>query len=142
MARDFLPQIDERARPDFERVVDIGDFWTHWSTLINRYKTDGTFSNWLHWRTKRIEETFQQRLHDLDVKPDLIPQATANFKNNSSPFPGPAVQQSAAQFGVSGEGTRTLIHRVVDKIAEEDLRRIWLPAGLLIDELVIAKGNS
>jgi len=134
---DFISLLSEQQQSDFEGVTSIEDFWPRWSSMINKHQIDGLYQRWLKWRTERIVEFFENRLKQLDVAPTTISEAVTNFKNapkaTAQPNRNPPIVRPRENT-VSIQ-LKAVVHGVVDRMSDDDLRRIWLPLGHLIDLL-------
>jgi hypothetical protein len=138
IAWDFLPQLDEAQRIEFRQSLSLDDFWPHWSALINKYKKEGVLDTWLQWRTERIRTIFENRLKLADVTSTVTEQAVNQL--TQPPKKRPLSHQARAtrddiEKNIDEDQLRKIIHTAIDKLSLEELRRIWLPLGIITDIL-------
>jgi len=136
MAWRFLPQVAEPLKNDFRQVLSLDDFWPHWSALMWKYKHQGIFDEWVKWRNREILSIFETRLRLAEISSDIVAKAIAHLRQRSkkvSPLTSTRTTSATRHLPVSQ--LRKLIHEAVEKMGDEELRRIWLPLGTLADAL-------
>jgi hypothetical protein len=137
MAWQFLPKLTEPQKNDFRQALSLDNFWPHWSAVLWRHKTDGIFDQWLKWRADQIVNLFEARLARAQIPDNLSSVAVRELKRKP---PKPSSLREPRHIGVKNtrdsEGRlRLLVHNAIDRMGEEELRRIWLPLGTLADLL-------
>lgn len=151
MAQDFLATLEpSEAKNQLQHALTIPNFWPTWSLLINRLRAQGIYNEWLNFRTRQIRNLFRVRLSQLNLSEEVCDQALRSLRASREQIAGQRSAEQvvghkfaqAADRNEHGQSTRpefrNVILQAVSRLTDEDLRRIWLPAGVLIDAL---KGN-
>ncbi|HEU4711319.1 MAG TPA: hypothetical protein VFS76_07120 [Pyrinomonadaceae bacterium] len=143
MAQDFVATLpSSEAKNQLQDALTIQDFWPTWSLMVNRHRVGGIFDQWVAFRIAQIREIFTERLSQLNLSEAVFNKALHSFRASR----GQVARQKPPQESYKKEsagprstpGVRNVILQAVSDLTDEDLRRIWLPAGVLIDAL---KGN-
>jgi hypothetical protein len=135
LAEEFLNSVDDLDHvASLKKALERGnDYWPEWQKAVGN---SGLLSEWLAHRGERIEGMFVSRLNGahLDLDEDAKRQAlhvflsvklaSSRVGNVMRPFRQPTGGNAAL---------RPLAHRVIDQLSDEELRRIWLPLGLILD---------
>ncbi|MDT5061713.1 MAG: hypothetical protein QOH63_2172 [Acidobacteriota bacterium] len=136
MAEDFLAELDESKREEFRQALAFENFWFHWSVLLRRYRNDGVQKKWLKWSDTKIFDLFESRLRLAALPDNIIDNAINILKHSLEQLVRPRQSyDSTSRRLETNDPLRNIIHLVIDGMSEEELRRIWLPIGLLADAL-------
>jgi hypothetical protein len=135
MAKDFLEGLDDSKKSEFQQAFSFDDFWPYWSTLLRKYRSDGILKDWLKWRDDNVQNLFEKRLLATKMPSNVIDNAIHELKHSLEKQIKPKRPHDSIhkQPESINESLRSVIHEVIDRMSEEELRRIWLPVGLLSD---------
>ena len=145
IARNFLLQIEETDRPQFQQILLTQEFWDAWFHGMQSFSHGKYLRHWLSFRFTQICELFLDRLKALNVPEELRLSMLQSLKgsktkhNVSSVVSASNVLQPmtktselpAANF--SPVSLREAIIKVIHSLSEEELRRVWLPIGAFAD---------
>jgi hypothetical protein len=137
IANAFRSQIAPDDLEYFQTIPEASDFWPKWSQLIKNF-ADGKYSKpWASFRFNKLCELYLQRLKSLNIDDNTAAGSldrikavkTANYRASNKLSQGsPVPQQSAISL-------RHVVRATLDSLSEDELRRIWLPLGLVADAL-------
>lgn len=144
IAREFLPQIDLDGREPFQKILLEEHFWDGWFALTRDFNNGRYFKQWLSYRFQQLCKLFVDRLQTAGVPDQLRGIALGRLKQSKS-LRKEAVRASApesarhavlpAAAGRSGDALRAAILSTIENLGEDELRRIWLPVGAIVDAL-------
>jgi hypothetical protein len=142
MAEDFLTRLPPSSgKEQLQNTLKISDFWPRWSLTLNGLRAEGIFKDWLSFRIQHIADMFEQRLSQLDLSTEVLERARHSFKESRQPVvrqKADWVREPAKREYVDPRqppGFRTVILQSLNSLSDEELRRIWLPVGVLLDVL-------
>jgi hypothetical protein len=96
-----------------------------WVTFLDVARRAGLDRDWITFRRDRLAKEFERVLSLVNV-----PLSAA--QESGMPTSKPAL---AATSVSRSEALRNVVLRVVGRLSQEELRSIWLPAGLVVDEV-------
>lgn len=140
LAREFLPQIDAADQEGFKSALDESNYWPAWVRLLqgplgNKYR-----SEWIVFRFDKIRALFLARLKTLGVEEAMAVSILARLKA-AKRVPRRAQDVGSRTFeplhraGAEDSELRRLARTAIDSMGTDDLRRIWLPLGVIADAL-------
>jgi hypothetical protein len=138
MCEQFLPRVsDLEIEAQLKNALAQNDFWPAWSNVVNRYRYKGVFSEWLDFRREHILEILKSRLKALNLSEPANERILNSFRQkrhltSAAPLRRNEVLKPDRR---PRAGIRRVIGDAITSLSDEDLRRIWLPAGVLIDAL-------
>jgi hypothetical protein len=155
MASRFLEFLPQDARPQFEEALTHDNFWPRWTSVLRHHSSEPVYRDWGSWRLTEITRLFTQRLVDAELSPDVITAATTNLtqsrdktllaRRQSAPssqaegrkpdnrMPSRLGEQKDRWTRTDGPSLHDLVHTVIDRMTEDEVRRLWLPVGVVID---------
>lgn len=138
MAWRFLPVVNESRQAELREALDLEDFWPRWANLVNKNRADGTFERWREWRKEHIIQLFENRLKSANLPEQIIEKASTAFKESQERAPRtkqlkPTGRGEVTKHNTSVYSLRDIIHSAIDRMSEDELRRIWLPVGIVVD---------
>lgn len=135
VASDFLPEIAEEDRDTFQQILQLPAFWPPWAART-RDAAGGKYSKaWQLFRFNKLCELYLLRLKSLGFGDELAKVSLGRLKELKSasrrvclpPIPwSPDSSRGAASL-------RRIARAALDALSEEELRRVWLPLGLVAD---------
>jgi hypothetical protein len=142
-AREYSLRVPQEDRAAFDTILDSEIFsWLNWSDALRSYEHGLLFYDWLAWRFNRICELFVDRVKAADVEERLLPVALANFKASKptrvKSALSPQPQQALSSWRGSGldlSFVRGVAQHAIAAMSEDDIRRLWLPLGMVLDAI-------
>lgn len=134
LATQFLPQINDADRYHFTKLLHLPDFWDRWFTETRSFAGGKYFRAWISFRFFRLCEIFVERLKKLGVHDDLQPVILERLKQSKAV----KKQLRTDEFVETPPGSsrlRQIALSAVRAMPDEDLRRMWLPLGVMSDAL-------
>lgn len=128
IACEFISQVRKEDQQALEGTLDQDNWWIAYYQTLDSL---GLASRWNEFRRTRIVDEFKQTLTDLGIP--LHPRT--DRMRLPKPIPPPGQVRSVATIALSVVALREVAHRVVDKLSYEDLRRLPVPIGSLLDSL-------
>jgi hypothetical protein len=146
IAKEFLDFFEYADRPGFEAISSLPEFWETWFREIRDFKHGRYSGQWAKFRFNKLCNLFADRLQGLGASSECIAACVEKLKGLKSESQGfkrstfssdgvkttPDIEQPPR---ASGTVTREVVIEVIDRMAEEDLKRLWLPFGAVIDAL-------
>lgn len=138
MAWEFLPVVNESRQAELRKALDLEDFWPRWAKLVNKNRADGTFERWREWRKEHIIRLFENRLKLANLPDHIIRKASTAFKESQEYVhrmkqPKPTGGGELTKHNSGAHSLRDVVHSAIDRMSEDELRRISLPAGIVVD---------
>ena len=143
IAQGFVEKVDPVSRLELEQALAQENYWPHWSRLVNQkgvYKQD-----WVTFRFERLCEVFRARLRAHGMNDALIGTGMEHLlqekRERERPLKEIAASLTSARSPLSGRkqpssaDIRAMVHAAVDSMGENELRRLWLPLGDVLDAL-------
>jgi hypothetical protein len=140
IARAFLAddgELSPAAIADLEEALvnHPESWWRVWQGLLTANAwTD--HSRWLAFRHARLQQELVRRLVDGGISESDAERLVRTMRDRPPTavprFGGGSQRPAHARPSLRLTG---VIHRVVDRMAEDELRRLVLPVGLVVDEL-------
>lgn len=133
IARRFLDDhLPGEQRQAFETIlVSRRAWWLDWDRLF-RETAPRLRVEWLRFREKHLMELLDRALREAGLN-DEAHRAALDIVERSRPAPR---KLDSAPAGRPSEGLRAALLATVQGLSEEELRRVWVPAGLLADALL------
>lgn len=140
IAREFLPQIEEEERPLFQEVLLRDDFWDIWFEMTRTHSKGKYLKGWLAFRFEELCRLFLERLKVLELPEDMWQPLLQTLKSSKSGTKRLERRPISYVPEVAGHRRahvtlRAAIIGAAEALSEEELRRVWLPAGVLADAL-------
>ena len=142
IAQAFIEKIEESKRWEFQQALALEHYWPHWSKLVNKlpYK-----SEWNTFRFGRLCELFRVRLLGHGLSETLVSAGLGHLlrekKDSSERLIGggsphaPSSNLRHPEDSASSNSLRVVIHAAIDSMGDNELRRVWLPLGDVLDAL-------
>jgi hypothetical protein len=141
IAREFLTHIDAAEVALFKAALEEPNYWPAWSRLMSNPPGFKYRSRWTAFRFDRICELLLARLKGLGIAEataaSILERVKAVKKLKRTETEASRKTSTAAAFSsVSDEGElRRLAKLAIDLMGNDDLRRVWLPLGVIADAL-------
>lgn len=125
IAREFLKQVsDPEHRRELESVLVSGSWWDE---FLRTTRLRGLDKDWIRYRRTRLSQEFERTLSAIGVPVSAAAEPwSPRTPRTSTRMLGPA--------SLPDEQLRSALQRVVGRLSQEELRRIWLPVGIVVDE--------
>jgi hypothetical protein len=142
IAKRFIDEhLPEDLRGEFRSKIDERDplWWRAWDALFNERLPAGR-SQWLRFREDQLFAELDRALTEAGLAEDLRPLVRSAMQRSRAQQHKPRPSDTAPRAPVvAGSGAdaalRNIVHAVIERMSEEELRRIWLPLGLVADAL-------
>ena len=143
IAERFVAVLEGDERTQLVAVLELEDYWRAWNGAINEPGFETIKDQWVAFRRGEIERRLRERFqaHDVpaSVANEMLDQAWQGPKQKSQTRETPPTPPSGTpRLGGSAHletPLREAVKRAVDRMSEQDLRQLWLPAGALYDAL-------
>jgi len=135
IATDFLLQIDLDDRGRFQETLQAEDFWQKWFTTTRIWAGGKYLRPWLAYRFDRICDFFRQRLDALGISDSVAAICLERLKQSkAADRPNPVAKKRPPPISpTSDESLRNIARVALNAMSEEELRRLWLPLGVVAD---------
>jgi hypothetical protein len=143
IAQAFIEKVEESKRWEFQQALTPEHYWPHWAKLVNKspYK-----SAWNTFRFEGLCELFRVRLRGHGLSEPLVSAGLSHLlrqKKASSERPtiggsppyAPRSDLRHIEESASSNSLRAVIHAAIESMGENELRRLWLPLGDVLDAL-------
>lgn len=147
IAQEFAGKVGDPNRLEFQQALAKEDYWPHWARLVNQsglHKQD-----WIAFRFARLCDLFRERLRARGMTNALIGTSVEHLLQGKREREKPRKEIAATAASVraplretkppSPPDIRATVHAVVDSMSENDLRRLWLPLGDVLDALQLPR---
>jgi hypothetical protein len=148
IAKEFLGQVDPSDQAQFQGELEKPDYWQRWNTALKFVKGGQYLTAWHEFRLQKICDLYAARLRGVGIASDeIVARSVENLKRLRSE----AHSQRQRQESPTGKPIPALLYErrrdrqarplqeiaieAVRSLSEEDLRRLWLPLGVVIDAL-------
>ena len=144
MAKEFVSsELKGGDTDDIESIIKESNFWFKFAKSISENFGQDNRKKLLRYRTEKIKLLFSKRLVEIGIdeqKAQSIIHQTFKIRKkegiNSKKDPPLAITAiNDMPPKTSPLSTRELIHKAIDEMDQNDLRKVWLPAGAIIDAL-------
>lgn len=126
IAREFLQRLSDPAlRSRLEGALGSGIWWVEFLRIS---RLEGLDKDWIKFRRARLSEEFERALLAIGVP---VSAAAGAWSPSTLRTPRPMTGAGL----LPDEQLRKALQRVVGRLSQEELRRIWLPVGIVIDEV-------
>lgn len=140
IALDFLPQIDEHDRATFQQIVELPDFWRAWFSATRDVSNGRYGKSWAAFRFSKLCQLFTERLTSAGITQEVAVRALDHLRETkvdrrrAAPTGAPNDAAGGA-YPSAGDNNvlRELARIAVESLSEDDLRRVWLPLGVISD---------
>lgn len=151
MMLEFIARCEEATRVEVASLLGSDDFL---HTVPEYFRNHPEQSNeWLDWRDQKTFEFLRGNLQDSGMSEDAIelsldvfqkskaesetPRFTTDQPREDDDYPSHRESgfHNIRYSGNNNSSLRRLIHNVVNRMDEEEMRRMWLPVGLVYDSL-------
>lgn len=151
MLLEFTPRLEESIRVELEESLARDDFMQAVVAILSKHPQE--FDEWAKWSNQKILELLKSNLQDAGLADDAIAPALdcfqksrvdtarANHEVRQHHRPRTPSRKNSTRSPVSPRSNnnhsnlRKIIHEVVDRMDEEEMRHIWLPLGLVYDSV-------
>ena len=133
---------DEEKVQTINAIIAKTNFWFNFVNKVSELFGTYLKEKLLYFRVEKLKQIFKKRLEDIGMNNidarDIISQIFKNRKaipkkNKASSL---LIQNhKSISYQQSESITKELIHGAVDSMSQNDLRRIWLPVGAIMDAL-------
>lgn len=136
-ATEFLPQIEMDERERFQELLAGENFWQRWFAATRTFAGGKYLKPWLTFRFDRICELLRERLRALGISDIAALICVEKVKQSkAADRPVPAVNKRIPMTPSTSIGSLYDVARAaLDAMSEEELRRIWLPLGVVADAI-------
>ena len=139
IALDFVKNIEEKDRVRFSEIATSSLFESQWYDNIRTWRGGYYSKAWGKFRFDKLCDIFMGRLATHGLTQDLIASCVSNLKRLKSKAPKEAPSFPTLDSSPSSERPEILVQeillRAAKSLTEEDLRRIWLPLGVVLDAI-------
>lgn len=143
IAQEFLETVDDASRLELQQALAQENYWPQWSQLMNQkgqYKP-----TWAGFRFDKLCDLFRARLRAHGMSDALLGTTVENLlqekreREKPSRESGASVTLARLPLGErkrpSSVDLRAKVHLIVDSMSDNELRRLWLPLGDVLDAL-------
>ncbi|MGO8929781.1 MAG: hypothetical protein ACLQU3_23185 [Limisphaerales bacterium] len=148
IAKEFVGRMDPSDQAQFRGELEKPDYWQRWNTALKFVKGGHYLIAWHEFRVQRICDLYSARLREAGIASDeIVARSVENLRRLRSE----AYSQKQRQGSPAGKAVPALPYErrrerqarplqeiaieAVRSLSEEDLRRLWLPMGVVIDAL-------
>lgn len=140
----FTSKLEE----DSECMPGIQAPYTEWSAALKKMGRN-KYRDWTEYRLRSLEELFKERLHALEIVPELNTElcsvmrrsrlatktvfAAKKNQTNQNQIPNTAIKSQSMESEVN---LRSAIIEVIQNLSISDLREIKLPCGAIFDAII------
>jgi hypothetical protein len=135
IARRFLSEhVPEEHREEFASKIDPQNafWWKDWDKLF-RERLPDAWGTWLDFRTSRLLNILDDALKEAGLSEDARARALRMVRESRGSGRAPLTSKAGDSARAPGRTFRQLVVSAIDRMSDEDLRRLWLPAGVLYD---------
>lgn len=134
VASAFLSQIGDTDRSHFAALLDLPEFWDRWFAETRAFAGGKYLRAWLSFRFHKLCEIFVTRLKEANIGTDLALNYLERLKQ-SKKSKKDARRDQATEPHHQESNLRRVAAAAVAAMTDEDLRRVWLPLGVVSDAL-------
>ena len=148
LAKEFLGRVEPSDQAQFQGELKKPDYWQRWNTALKFVKGGQYLIAWHEFRVQRICEIYAARLREAGISSEeIVARSVENLRRLRSE----AYSQKQRQGSATGKPVPALSYErrrdrqarplqeiaieAVRSLSEEELRRLWLPMGVVIDAL-------
>ncbi len=156
IAEDFLKELGGEAPPQLQAVLHSPqpDWWRAWESVLRQMRGSDAFRRWLKHRHDGLLAALRGELEAASVSPIAINQALESVVATHRSKRAAAAQSPVGTGSVQPAVTKALprasltsnvvnsdvrlsrlVQAIVARMTDEDLRRLNLPLGLVLDAL-------
>lgn len=135
LAVSFLSHVEATDREHFSRFTDSAASWRQWYHETRDFGHGKYAKSWSQFRFEGICKLILDRfLGQAIEEPKAIAllEKLKTLKSNARP-PHTVETEFASMNTCNVSQWRQFAHEAIDAMSEHDLRRIWLPMGLVVD---------
>ncbi len=139
IAKDFLQQISSTDLPPFAAALGENNYWPKWNQLMNAMPGIHYRSAWTAFRFDRICDLFSARLKELGISDVAARSVLEHLKSEkrmkrAAKGAGRSISPTAGTtYSLSDDDLRRIAKLAIDAMGIDDLRRVWLPLGVIVD---------
>jgi hypothetical protein len=144
IAVDFLEKVVEASRAELQAALAQENYWSRWSKVLDRVAVHK--QAWNEFRSKRLCELFGKRLRDHGLAEKVIATSMqqlvlgkkekANRTKNGGVLSPPSGRRvTVGESKLSPADLRAVIRTAIETMSEDELRRLSLPLGDVLDAL-------
>lgn len=128
-------QTDNESREILQDAVESG--WFDFVSAVEKTLGPEYRAQLLSWRLQQIRSALSQRLGALGLDQTAVQAAVEATRRPKRQDTGDQSGQRLTdrKSALSSQESRALMHVAVDHVGEDDLRKIWLPFGAIVDAL-------
>lgn len=134
IASSFLSQIADVDRYHFSALLHLPDFWDRWFAETRAFSGGKYLRAWVSFRFHKLCETFLGRLTEAGVSSDAALKYLERLKQ-SKKSKKELRRDHSMEFGDEQSTLRRIATAAIKEMTDEDLRRVWLPLGVISDAL-------
>lgn len=139
VARGFVARAPSDLQSQLSKILENEDYWPRWKQIINGYPDRRVYFDWMKWRGDQIAALLRKRLSDLgfdepEVR-ELVSQVRAKVKRTPSDRNDHAVQ-NAETTKSPVLNLANIVRFAVADMPDEELRKLWLPVGVVVDAVI------
>jgi hypothetical protein len=145
MCRSFLESVSPEQKDHLEPTLTRDNFWPIWSQALRDTSDPGLLSRWSAWRLSEIERIFMNIASEREIDTQVAGTAWVSlFNSRTVKKTGTSIRAVGLPYRTSANSSTSdyieLLHAVVDVLSTDDLRKLWVPLGAVIDAL--RKGHA
>lgn len=147
IARAFLPKLAQTDRPAFEETLNSENYWQQWVRQTNTFDNGKYRGEWLAFRQTQVLDLVKTKLASVDVKGSVAESVLQTARDSKAPVPlnarTPALirhidrprELVPANRRLRENDLKRLAHQAIDMMGEDEVRKLRLPLGAVIDAL-------
>ncbi|MDO8723536.1 MAG: hypothetical protein Q7J31_15105 [Syntrophales bacterium] len=141
MARDFINQEFPNNKSGFDEILPKANFWFDFVKQVKSLGGIGAYDRVLTYRLQRLNKILDERLRSQGISPGVIAQIRSYMEafKNRKPTKSDDVPHGGSRPYVSTlprrDNLRRSIHVCIETMSEDQLRQLWIPAGILLDAI-------
>jgi len=141
IAFEYISQIDEPDRQHFKSIIESESFNAEWYEKITTWKMGCYAKEWGKFRFERLCSIFIDRLAEIGVIGEEAKRCLNSLKSmkakvlKDTPAPSIVTRNTRPSSEVSKLSIQDILANAIKNLNEDDLRRIWLPVGVVLDAI-------
>ncbi|HRI63036.1 MAG TPA: OST-HTH/LOTUS domain-containing protein [Polyangium sp.] len=132
--------IPDQHREAFRGKLETPSWWEEWNVLFGQLLPANARLQWLNFRENGLLDIVDEELARQGVSDEARKTARVAIQRSRIPHPivrTPAMTESnpARNPLLREQPLREIVRSVVEHMSDDELRRIWLPVGALVDAI-------
>lgn len=154
IAQLFIQQVAKEDKQIFLDAIQVDNYWPGWSRIVNQTHAAKYKQQWGKHRFEQICARFHERMREAGLNNETAAKALKNLRSDkerhatvakgfAEGHPADRLSLPASKlmkfphtlFKEEDDSLRSIAQRVVCSLSEDELRRLWLPLGEVMNAL-------